>query len=89
MVSWHLHSLWRWHNDNAERYLDAGIVPTIEIEVKANEQLCHVSIDQSDKDPKWTIMAAAALIKEYCKETGLDPAMAAGHIARMLEKKHD
>ena len=53
------------------------------------EQLCHVSIDQSDKDPKWTIMAAAALIKEYCKETGLDPAMAAGHIARMLEKEHD
>lgn len=34
------------------------------------EQLCHVSIDQSDKDPKWTIMAAE-------------------HIARMLEKKHD
>lgn len=21
------------------------------------EQLCHVAIDQSDKDPKWTIMA--------------------------------
>lgn len=53
------------------------------------EQLCHVAIDQSDKDPKWTIMAAAALIKEYCKETGLDPALAAEHIARMLEKKHD
>lgn len=53
------------------------------------EQLCHVSIDQSDKDPKWTIMAAAALIKEYCKETGLDPSMAAEHIARILEKKHD
>lgn len=33
--------------------------------------------------------AAAALIKEYCNETGLDPAMAAEHIARMLEKKHD
>jgi hypothetical protein len=53
------------------------------------EQLCHVSIDQSDQDPKWTIAAAAALIKEYCKETGLDPSMAAEHIARMLEKKHD
>lgn len=53
------------------------------------EQLCHVSIDQSDQDSKWTIMAAAALIKEYCKETGLSTAMAAEHIARMLEKKHD
>ena len=48
-----------------------------------------MAIDQSDKDPKWTVMAADALIKEYCKETGLDPAMAAEHIARMLEKKHD
>ena len=53
------------------------------------EKMCHVSIDQSDQDPKWTITAAAALIKEYCKETGLNPSMAAEHIARMLEKKHD
>lgn len=53
------------------------------------EQLCHVYIDGSNKDPKWTIMAAAALIKEYCKETGLSPVMAAEHIARMLEKKYD